>query len=130
MAERGGFEPPVAINYTAFPMLLLRPLGHLSNVSMERVMRFELTTLALARRCSTTELHPLLGYIVGNSCKWSGRLESNQRVLVPKTSGTSPALRPDIFILLAGRKVFNVFIYLFFNQVTKGTVNILMMSWT
>ena len=30
MAERGGFEPPVAINYTAFPMLLLRPLGHLS----------------------------------------------------------------------------------------------------
>ena len=27
MAERGGFEPPVAINYTAFPMLHHRPLG-------------------------------------------------------------------------------------------------------
>jgi hypothetical protein len=28
--ERGGFEPPVPNGYTAFPMLLLQPLRHLS----------------------------------------------------------------------------------------------------
>ncbi len=30
MAEREGFEPSKAINFTRFPIALLRPLGHLS----------------------------------------------------------------------------------------------------
>ena len=29
---------------------------------MKRMKRFELSTLSLARRCSTTELHPHAGY--------------------------------------------------------------------
>lgn len=30
LAERGGFEPPIGFAYTAFPVLRLKPLGHLS----------------------------------------------------------------------------------------------------
>ena len=52
MAERKGFEPSVAINYTAFPMLLLRPLGHLSK-KMVGVEGFEPTTLWSQTRCAT-----------------------------------------------------------------------------
>ena len=34
------------------------PLGYVARHKMERKTRFELATLALARRCSTTELLP------------------------------------------------------------------------
>ena len=30
VAERGGFEPPVAFDHTRLPIVHLRPLGHLS----------------------------------------------------------------------------------------------------
>ena len=32
--ERMGFEPTDAVNVTAFPMLRLRPLGHLSETDL------------------------------------------------------------------------------------------------
>src|SRR6476469_6482550 len=36
-AERGGFEPPMRFKpHTAFPVLLLQPLGHLSGGSCDR----------------------------------------------------------------------------------------------
>jgi hypothetical protein len=46
-----------AFCWTYFPTTLANPAG--AGRRLERETRFELATLALARRCSTTELLPL-----------------------------------------------------------------------
>ena len=53
MEAAPGFEPGIkALQASALP------LGHAAGDILERETRFELATLALARRCSTTELFP------------------------------------------------------------------------
>ena len=55
MEAAPGFEPGIkALQASALP------LGHAAGDFLERETRFELATLALARRCSTTELFPLI----------------------------------------------------------------------
>ena len=55
MEAAPGFEPGIkALQASALP------LGHAAGDFLERETRFELATLALARRCSTTELFPLV----------------------------------------------------------------------
>ena len=49
-----GIEPGIRVLQT-----LALPLGHVATFPMERKTGFEPATLALARRCSTTELLPL-----------------------------------------------------------------------
>ena len=59
---------PLPLGYRALaglPYMVVRPIPSLPTRSspedrMERETRFELATLALARRCSTTELLPLV----------------------------------------------------------------------
>ena len=54
------------------------PLGYVARHKMERKTRFELATLALARRCSTTELLPHALFLLYNFT-WCHGPESNQR---------------------------------------------------
>ena len=64
---------------------------------MERETRFELATLALARRCSTTELLPLVHLSISGGLERSNRATSrlDYRILesVPAGDCRSRALR-------------------------------------
>ena len=53
-------------------MLLLKPesAARPSQTSIKRMKRFELSTLSLARRCSTTELHPHGALKAPGDCDW------------------------------------------------------------
>jgi hypothetical protein len=66
-----GFEPVIRVLQT-----LALPLGHDAVLNKtERAMGFEPTTFSLARRRSTTELHPqVLAALAGRECRES---ESN-----------------------------------------------------
>jgi hypothetical protein len=79
--ERGGFEPPIGFKpNTAFPVLRLRPLGHLSSNSIPRLMRSNAGSLAesLAGFYSLGRWIHLLGphwgfFGLDGSGRWLGR---------------------------------------------------------
>ena len=99
------------------------PLGYGAVIHMERTTRFELATLALARRCSTTEPRPhrydqtykgntgdpgfepgndgvkvrcLTAWLIPNRLSkiWGDRWESNPRMSEPQSDALTTSPRP------------------------------------
>ena len=83
-----------ALQASALPLGYAAKYWVIRTEKMERKTRFELATLALARRCSTTEPFPHIF--------WCPKPESNQR----HVNFQSTALPTELFGLILGLAIF------------------------